>query len=104
MLGLPTCSGQAGVLGAAHPNGIPADYIHDFEPTYVSPLINGADPGIPLFRSKTNIATNGFDMVYVPYCTGDVHVGNRVVTYTDPTGRSRRSPSATTATTTPSPS
>jgi len=25
-------------------------------------------------------------MVYVPYCTGDVHVGNRVATYTDPTG------------------
>ena len=22
----------------------------------------------------------------MPYCTGDVHVGNRVVTYTDPTG------------------
>ncbi len=83
----PTCSGQAGVLGAAHPNGIPADYIHEFEPTYVSPLINGADPGIPLFRSKTTLATNGFDMVYVPYCTGDVHVGNRVVTYTDPTGQ-----------------
>ena len=28
--------------------------------------------------------TNGWDMVYMPYCTGDVHVGNRVVTYTDP--------------------
>jgi hypothetical protein len=25
-------------------------------------------------------------MVYVPYCTGDVHVGNRVATYPDPTG------------------
>lgn len=81
-----TCSGQAGVLGAAHPNGIPIDYIHDFEPTYVSPIINGADPGIPPFRAKNNIATNGWDMVYVPYCTGDVHVGNRVVTYTDPSG------------------
>lgn len=81
-----TCSGQAGALGAAHPNGIPDDYIHDFEPMYVSPLINGADPGIP-FRAKNPIATNGFDMVYVPYCTGDVHVGNRVVTYTDPSGQ-----------------
>ena len=81
-----TCSGRAGVLGAAHPNGIPTDYIHEFEPTYVSPLVNGADPGIPPFRSKTNLATNGFDMVYVPYCTGDVHVGNNVKTYTDPTG------------------
>ncbi len=81
----PTCSGQAGVLGAAHPNGIPTDYITSFEPLYVSPIINGADPGIP-FRAKNPIVTNGWDMVYVPYCTGDVHVGNRVVTYADPTG------------------
>lgn len=81
-----TCSGQAGVLGAANPNGIPTDYITQFKAKFVSPLINGADPGVPPFRSKTNIATNGFDMVYMPYCTGDVHVGNRVVTYTDPAG------------------
>ncbi len=82
-----TCSGQAGLLGAANPNGIPADYITQFKAKYVSPLVNGADPGIPLFRAKTNLATNGFDMVYMPYCTGDVHVGNRVVTYTDPAGQ-----------------
>jgi hypothetical protein len=81
----PSCSGQTGILGAANPNGIPTDYITQFKAKYVSPLINGADPGIP-GRAKTNIATNGFDMVYMPYCTGDVHVGNRVVTYTDPTG------------------
>lgn len=81
----PSCSGQIGILGAANPNGIPTDYITQFKAQYVSPLVNGADPGIP-GRSKTNIATNGFDVVYMPYCTGDVHVGNRVVTYTDPTG------------------
>ena len=79
-----TCSGQAGVLGAAHPNGIPTDYITQFEPQYVSPIVNGADPGIP-GRPKNPIATNGWDVVYMPYCTGDTHVGNRVVTYTDPT-------------------
>jgi hypothetical protein len=81
-----TCSGQAGILGAAHPNGIPNNYIQEFQPKYVSPLVNGADPGIPPFRSKKNIATNGWDVVYMPYCTGDVHVGNAVRTYTDPTG------------------
>jgi len=80
----PSCSGQTGILGAANPNGIPTDYITQFKAKYVSPLVNGADPGIP-GRAKQNIATNGFDMVYMPYCTGDVHVGNRVVTYTDPT-------------------
>jgi hypothetical protein len=81
-----TCSGRAGILGAAHPNGIPDNYIQEFQPKYVSPLVNGADPGIPL-RPKKDIATKGFDMVYMPYCTGDVHVGNSVVTYTDPTGQ-----------------
>jgi hypothetical protein len=81
-----TCSGQAGLLGAANPNGIPDDYIYDFKATYVSPLVNGADPGIPL-RPKNPIATEGYDVVYMPYCTGDVHVGNNVVTYTDPTGQ-----------------
>lgn len=78
-----TCSGRAGVLGAAHPNGIPNNYSADFEPQYVSPMVNGADPGIPL-RPKKDIATKGFDVVYMPYCTGDVHVGNNVKTYYDP--------------------
>ncbi len=80
-----TCSGRAGVLGAAHPNGIPPGYITTFEPKYVSPIVNGADPGLP-FRSKTTLATSGWSMVYMPYCTGDVHVGSRVATYADPTG------------------
>ncbi len=48
--------------------------------------MNGADPGIPVFRPKKDIATKGYDVVYMPYCTGDVHVGNNVVTYTDPAG------------------
>jgi hypothetical protein len=78
-----TCSSRA--APAAHPNGIPTDYIHDFEPQYVSPMVNGADPGIP-GRAKKDIATKGYDVVYMPYCTGDVHVGNNVVTYTDPAG------------------
>ena len=82
----PSCSGQTGILGAANPNGIPTDYITQQKAKFVSPIINGNDPGIPLFRSKTNLVTNGWDMVYVPYCTGDVHVGNAVKTYTDPTG------------------
>lgn len=81
----PSCSGQTGILGAANPNGIATDYITQMKAKYVSPIINGADPGVP-GRSKQNIVTNGWDMVYVPYCTGDVHVGNRVVTYNDPTG------------------
>jgi hypothetical protein len=80
-----TCSGRAGALGASNPNGLADNYMTGMEPKYVSPIINGADPGLP-FRSKRNIATNGWDVVYMPYCTGDVHTGNATKTYTDPTG------------------
>jgi hypothetical protein len=80
-----TCSGRAGVLGAANPNGIPADYPQQFTPKYVSPIVNGADPGLPL-RRRTDLITKDWNIVYLPYCTGDVHMGNRQVTYTDPRG------------------
>ena len=80
-----TCSGRAGVLGASNPNGLPDNYIDGMAARYVSPIVNGADPGLP-FRSKRNIATNGWDVVYMPYCTGDVHTGNSVATYVDQTG------------------
>jgi len=81
-----TCSGRAGVLGAANPNGLPDDYMQQFTAKYVSPIVNGADPGLP-GRSRTDLPTKGWNIVYMPYCTGDVHVGNNVVTYTDPTGQ-----------------
>jgi len=80
-----TCSGRAGVLGASNPNGLPDNYIDGMAPRYVSPIVNGADPGMP-FRAKRYIATNGWDVVYMPYCTGDVHTGNSVATYVDQTG------------------
>src|SRR5262245_58389991 len=66
-----TCSGRAGVLGAANPNGITDDYMTQFTAKYVSPIVNGADPGIPL-RSRTDLATKDWNIVYMPYCTGDV--------------------------------
>ena len=81
-----TCSGRAGLLGAANPNGIADDYMQQFTAKYVSPIVNGADPGLPL-RSRTDLPTKGWNVVYLPYCTGDVHIGNNDVTYTDPTGQ-----------------
>lgn len=82
-----SCSGQRGHLGAANPNGIPGNYISQTKAKYVSPLLNGADPGLPLIRNKSNIATQGWDVAYMPYCTGDVHIGNNITTYSDPTGQ-----------------
>ena len=80
-----SCSGRAGVLGAANPNGIADDYMTQFTATYVSPIVNGADPGLPL-RSRYDLPTKGWNIVYMPYCTGDVHVGNKKTTYADPRG------------------
>jgi hypothetical protein len=80
-----TCSGRAGILGAANPNGIADDYMTQFTAKYVSPIVNGADPGLPL-RARTDLVTKDWNIVYMPYCTGDVHIGNRHATYTDPTG------------------
>ncbi len=80
-----TCSGRAGVLGAANPNGIADDYMTQFTAKYVSPIVNGADPGIP-GRSRTDLVTKDWNIVYMPYCTGDVHIGNKTTTYVDTTG------------------
>src|SRR5436190_14428072 len=80
-----TCSGRAGILGAANPNGIADDYMTQFTAKYVSPIVDGADPGIP-GRSRTDLATKDWNIVYMPYCTGDVHIGNRRTTYVDTTG------------------
>ncbi|MFT7372967.1 MAG: hypothetical protein ACI9T9_001661 [Oleiphilaceae bacterium] len=80
-----SCSGRLGKLGAANPNGIADDFITSQTADFVSPIVNGADPGFP-FRSKTDLATKGWDVAFMPYCTGDVHVGNKITTYTDPTG------------------
>ena len=73
------------MLGAANPNGIADDYMQQFTAKYVSPIVNGADPGMP-FRSQTDLVTKNWNIVYVPYCTGDVHMGNQLATYLDPRG------------------
>ncbi|MEM7677577.1 MAG: pectin acetylesterase-family hydrolase, partial [Myxococcota bacterium] len=40
---------------------------------------------LPL-RPKNPIVTDGWDVVFMPYCTGDTHIGNSVQTYVDATG------------------
>jgi len=70
-----SCSGAAGVRGAANPDGIP-DRHYELAP-FISPFLQREDPTSP---------TADWNMVYVPYCTGDVHTGNNVITYTDPAG------------------
>ncbi|UCH73056.1 MAG: hypothetical protein JSU82_11880 [Rhodospirillales bacterium] len=78
-----TCSGAAGDLGARNPNGIPLDYLGSgrFDTDLVSPFVFRLNP-LPLSQVKTQAWT----IVYVPYCTGDVYSGDSVAVYPDPDG------------------
>jgi len=72
------CTG-VGHLAAANPNGVPADYLR---------LLNTAAFGmVTPFSSRNDpfqaVPTQSWNIVYVPYCTGDVHSGSKVVVYDD---------------------
>ncbi|WKT61103.1 pectin acetylesterase-family hydrolase [Microbulbifer thermotolerans] len=86
-----SCSGQAGIRGARNPNGIPDNYVQninllDFQNTAnlataaVSPLIYTHHP-------YNQFKTGEWNLVYVPYCTGDIYVGDKTEIYQDPTGQ-----------------
>jgi hypothetical protein len=64
-----SCAGNTGVRGAANPHGIADDHMTQYQ--YLNFLRRSAD----------NPAAN-YNMVFVSYCTGDVHTGNNVITYT----------------------
>lgn len=74
-----SCSGQSGIRGARNPNGIPDDYMSLLNPgaSLVSPLVVRLHPW-------TRTKTQNWNMVYVPYCTGDIYSGDKVAIYTDP--------------------
>lgn len=75
-----SCTGQTGVRGARNPNGIPDDYMSLMNPgaSLVSPFVTRVNP-------LDTVKTQGWNMVYVPYCTGDIYSGDRVAVYNDPT-------------------
>jgi hypothetical protein len=69
-----SCTGKNGIRGAANVDGLEDDHV-DLAP-FISPFLNRF--------AESNPHTNDWNLVYVPYCTGDVHTGNAVVTYSDP--------------------
>jgi hypothetical protein len=69
-----SCTGANGIRGAANPDGLPDDH-WELAP-FISPFLNRSD--------DTNPSID-WNMVYVPYCTGDVHTGNVVATYDNDT-------------------
>lgn len=74
-----SCTGQTGVRGARNPNGIPDDYMALMNPgaSLVSPFVTRVSP----FDA---VKTQNWNMVYVPYCTGDIYSGDKVAVYPDP--------------------
>ncbi|MGQ0596001.1 pectin acetylesterase-family hydrolase [Aquabacterium sp.] len=91
--GQNACQYKDGFLGAINPNGIPTDYMTNLVPS----LPNTAGTTIGVFNSAllgnitpfaarlnpTKVQTQSWNMVYVPYCTGDVYTGNKVAVYND---------------------
>jgi hypothetical protein len=73
------CQGEGGLLGASNPNGVPANYL--------SSLTMAAYGLVTPFTSRVNpfnsIQTQSWNIIYVPYCTGDVHSGNKIALYPD---------------------
>ncbi|MFV8784140.1 pectin acetylesterase-family hydrolase [Microbulbifer sp. SA54] len=89
-----SCSGQAGIRGARNPNGIPENYVQninllDFQNSSnlataaVSPLIYTHHP-------YNQFKTGEWNLVYVPYCTGDIYVGDKTEIYTNPDDSSQQ--------------
>jgi hypothetical protein len=77
----PSCTGASGIRGARNPNGIPDDYMSLMNPgaSLVSPFVTRVSP-------VDSAKTQGWNMVYVPYCTGDIYSGDKVAVYNDPSG------------------
>jgi hypothetical protein len=76
-----SCTGQTGIRGARNPNGIPDDYMSLLNPgaSLVSPLVFRLHPW-------TETKSQNWNMIYVPYCTGDTYTGDKVALYEDPLG------------------
>ncbi|WP_339524053.1 pectin acetylesterase-family hydrolase [Pseudomonas sp. EA_35y_Pfl2_R111] len=74
-----SCTGQSGIRGARNPDGIPNDYMSLLNPgaSLVSPFVVRLHPW-------TRVKTQNWNMVYVPYCTGDIYSGDKVAVYQDP--------------------
>lgn len=91
--GQNACMYKDGFLGAINPNGIPTDYMTNVLPS----LPNTAGTTIGVFNSallgnitpfatrvnSTKVQTQSWNIVYAPYCTGDVYTGNKVAVYDD---------------------
>ncbi len=72
-----SCKGGR-MLAAVNPDGVPSNYMSDFNRQahlgLVTPFTARVDP-------LQAVKTQSWNIVYVPYCTGDVQTGNKTVVY-----------------------
>lgn len=86
----PSCTGQTGIRGAAHPDGISDNFMSFAD--FINPNVEGGTPNAaisPLILKNhpvDTVETADWNKVFIPYCTGDVFSGNSVKVYEDPTG------------------
>lgn len=66
-----SCSGNGGLRGAANPNGLAEEI--DIRWTF-----------LPQHREEDFNPIRDWNWVFIPYCTGDLHIGNNVITYPNP--------------------
>jgi hypothetical protein len=77
-----TCVNKEGsILSAVNPNGIPENYMSSLDAQAKLGLVTPFTSRVPLLG--TTVQTQSWNMVYVSYCTGDTHIGNKVSVYTD---------------------
>jgi hypothetical protein len=71
------CLGE-GKLAATNPDGIPPDYMQSVNVAFglVTPFTARTDPA-------QHVQTQSWNIVFLPYCTGDVHGGSKVTVYDD---------------------
>ncbi|MCA9552245.1 MAG: hypothetical protein KC933_19560 [Myxococcales bacterium] len=79
-----SCTGT-GIRSAANPNGIRDN--HASALTNMGGINIPADAVYPLLNASPDVSPMAeWNKVFIPYCTGDVYSGDRVVTYSDPAG------------------
>ena len=74
-----SCSG-GGLLGARNPNGIPDNYLD-----YSNPATSLVSPFVFRFNPWSQTKVQAWNLVYVPYCTGDLYTGDKVAVYENAT-------------------
>lgn len=64
------------LLSASNPNGVATNYMAELTHQLSTPFTSRVNP-------LQTVRTQGWNIVFVPYCTGDVHTGNATAVYDD---------------------